>query len=210
MISSHYYGILKVDPGASLAEVKVAYHKAAKHNHPDLFPEADHQRCEMRMMQINAAYLAIICERSEADPHPHPRPGPVHPRRQEPPRDATTTEVGQLRDPAYTYYKLGFRYFSEGRRTLSKHYLTGAQRIDFSTESIDVLKFAVAALHQFHKAYGCFERVSSDYPNSVWAKDSALKIYYLNRYNAIYQRICDNLGKQISKINAIRARSEAK
>ena len=207
MVSSLYYDILKVNPGASLAEVKAAYHQAAKSNHPDLFPEHERKRFEMRMMRINAAYLAIICDHSESDRErvaSAQAPRPVSPM-----RDSGTTELGHLRDPAYTYYKLGFRYFSEGRRRLSKHYLSGAQRIDFSTESIDVLRLAVAALHHFHRAYGCFERVSSEYPQSVWARDSALKIYYLNRYNAIYQRICDNLSKQISKINATHSRSEA-
>lgn len=204
MVSSLFYELLKVSSDASLAEVKAAYYRAAKSNHPDLFPERERKRFEMRMMQINAAYLAIICERSES-PH-EAAPPPVADEPVEPVRDASTTDLGYLRDPAYTYYKLGFKYFSEGRRTLSKHNFSGAQRIDFSTENIDVLKLAVAALHHFHKAYGCFEKVSSEYSQSVWAKDAAVKIYYLNRYNAIYQRICDNLSKQISKISAARAR----
>lgn len=208
MIRNRYYQILKVGPEASLAEVKVAYHRAAKTNHPDLFPEHQRKRYEMRMMQINAAYLAIICERSEPSPRQTEQAEPSEPEQTE--REASTTELGHLRDPAYTYYKLGFKYFSEGRRTLSKHYLTGGQRIDFSTENIDVLRLAVVALHHFHKAYGCFEKVSTDYAESVWAKDSVVKIYYLNRYNAIYQRICDNLSKQISRINSIRARTGAK
>lgn len=206
MASSLYYELLKVGPGASLAEIKTAYHRAAKCNHPDLFPERQRKHFEMRMMQINAAYLAIVCDRSEAAQEPASRAVPAE---AEPPApEAGTTAVGHLRDPAYTYYKLGFKHYSEGRRTLFRHYLSGGQRIDFSTENIDVLKLAVAALHHFHRAYGCFEKVSSEYPLSVWARDSAVKIYYLNRYNAIYQRICDNLSKQISKINARRARSD--
>lgn len=208
MTSSRYYQVLKVGPEASLAEIKAAYHRAAKTNHPDLFPEHQRRHYEMRMMQINAAYLAVICERSESPPRQSSRSESS--RSEAPARDASTTELGHLRDPAYTYYKLGFKYFSEGRRTLAKHYLSGGQRIDFSTENVDVLRLAVVALHHFHKAYGCFEKVSTDYAESVWARDSVVKIYYLNRYNAIYQRICDNLSNQISRINSLRAGAAAK
>lgn len=200
MVSSIYYDVLSVSPESSLAQIKAAYHQAAKANHPDLFPEIERKRREMFMMQINEAYMAIVCDRAEGVVDAGRRPPPVV--RSGP--GPETREVGALRDPAYTYYKLGFRYFSEGRRTLSKHYLLGGQRIDFSTENINVLRLAVAALHHFHKAYGCFERVASEFPASVWARDSAVKIYYLNRYNVIYQRICDNLSRQISVVHSAR------
>ncbi len=199
MVSSVYFDRLQCPPSASLAEVKAAYHRAAKANHPDLFPESERERREMVMMQINEAYMAIVCDQAEN----HRGTASVRTKRpaaRKPAPAPESREIGHLRDPAYTYYKLGFRYFSEGRRTLSRHYLSGALRIDFSTENIDVLRLAVAALHYFHKAYTCFERVSSHYPSSVWARDSGVKIYYLNRYNAIYQRICENLSTQISKL----------
>lgn len=207
MVSGWYYDLLHCSPGASLAELKAAYHSAAKRNHPDLFPEEERQRYQMRMMQINEAYMAIICDRAE---RPVEETGaqtsapdsPAVTRHIDPAPD--TRALGHLKDPAYTYYKLGFEYFSEGRRTLSKHYLSNGQRIDFSVENIHVLHRAVASLHYFHKAYDCFERVSSAYPSSVWARDSAIKIYYLNRYNALYQRICDNLSKQIFSLKTER------
>lgn len=205
MASPLYYDLLHISPGANLSAVKAAYHRAAKANHPDLFPEAERKRREMVMMQINEAYMAIVCDRADTrTDSSRPKPAPLRPERR-----SETKELGHLRDPAYTYYKLGFRYFSEGRRTLSKHYLNGGQRLDFSTENIHVLRLAVASLHYFHKAYSCFERVSTDFASSVWARDSAVKIYYLNRYNAIYQRICDNLSKQISVVNAARSRDPA-
>ena len=211
MVSSLYYEILNVPLGASFAEIKAAYHRAAKDNHPDLFPEADHERYQMRMMQVNEAYMALVCERAdsmaEEGPSSLTKPSQSREHVPDPPPtlDPDTREIGQLRDPAYTYYKLGFKYFSEGRRTLAKHYLSGEQRIDFSTENIGVLRHAVASLHYFHKAYSCFEKVASEYQSSVWSKDSRVKIYYLNRYNVIYQRICDNLSKQIASVKASRS-----
>lgn len=202
MISNVYYDLLDVSPEARLAEVKAAYHRAAKMNHPDLFPEIERERREMKMMQINEAYMAIVCSRADGGAESVLRP--VTEAQQPTAPDPEAKAIGQLRDPAYTYYKLGFKYFSEGRRTLSKHYVSGGQRIDFSTENIHVLRFAVASLHYFHKAYGCFEKVSSDYSSSVWARDSRVKIFYLNRYNVIYHRICDNLSSQISTFDALR------
>lgn len=205
MVSPFYYELLRISSDSNLPEIKAAYHQAAKANHPDLFPETERKRREMVMMQINEAYMAIVCDRAEVAGEPSPPKTPVA----SPERGPETKELGVLRDPAYTYYKLGFRYFSEGRRTLSRHYLSGGQRIDFSTENIHVLRLAVASLHYFHKSYTCFERVTADYPTSVWARDSAVKIYYLNRYNVIYQRICDNLSKRISFVNASRTRDPA-
>lgn len=205
MISNVYYEVLDISPEAGLAEVKAAYYRAAKRNHPDLFPESERKRREMRMMQINEAYMAIVCNHADGGTESSSQPVTVTPQPTGPRPEAKA--VGQLRDPAYTYYKLGFKYFSEGRRTLSKHYLSGGQRIDFSTENIHVLRLAVASLHYFHKAYGCFEKVSSHYSASVWARDSRVKIFYLNRYNVIYHRICDNLSRQISTFEALRVRS---
>lgn len=207
MVGNHHYEILGVSSDASLGEIRAAYHRAAKSNHPDLFPEEERERHLIRMMQINEAYMAVVCERSDSSDDSRHAAGPPDFRRLEP--TPWSREVGQLKDPAYTYYKLGFLYFSEGRRTLSKHYLSGGQRIDFSTESIHVLRLAVASLHYFHKAYDCFERVSSQYPTSLWARDATVKIYYLDRYNEIYQRICDNLSKQIAELNTERSHNEA-
>lgn len=205
MVSSFFYEILDVSPESALDEIRSAYRRAAKRNHPDLFPEHERSRRALRMMQINEAYMAIVCDRVEG----RGQARKAAPRREPPvpPRDSTA--VGSLRDPAYTYYKLGFKYFSEGRRTLSKHYLAGGQRIDYATEHIDVLRLAVAALHYFHKAFSCFERVSCDYGESVWARDARVKLYYLRRYNVIYQRICDNLSKQIAAAGADRDAADA-
>ena len=48
------YEILGISEGASMDEIKRAYRKKAKENHPDLHP--DDPRATERMQQINAAY----------------------------------------------------------------------------------------------------------------------------------------------------------
>ncbi len=195
MVSQLFYELLSVSPDATLEEIKRAYHTVAKLNHPDLHPEAERGRYQLRMMRINEAYLAVLYAKKEAE---RVEPGSEPASRPEDARaEGEDRAVGPLKDPAYVYYKLGFRYFSEARRTFLKRYLQGSQRIDYTTESLDVLRLAVVSLGLFHRAYTCFLTVSRDYPESVWARDSEVKIYYLNRYNAIYQRICSNLSRQL-------------
>lgn len=208
MTALTYYQILSVDPGASLQEIKHAYRQIAKRCHPDLFPESERARRELRMMRINEAYMGLLWEREreagagEGSRRGEPPPDGVAPVAKEQDSRAPASEaraLGPLKDPAYTYYKLGFRYFSEGRRTFLQRYVASEQRIDFTTESLDVLRLAVVSLHYFHRAYACFLTVARDYPTSLWARDAEVKIYYLNRFNVIYQRICDNLSRQLKE-----------
>lgn len=56
-----YYEVLGVDRGASEAEIKKAYRKLAKENHPDLHP--GDKAAEMRFKEINEAYEVL----SDAD-----------------------------------------------------------------------------------------------------------------------------------------------
>ncbi len=202
MVAQSFYELLSVAPDASREEIKRAYRIVAKRSHPDLFPESQRERQQLRMMRINEAYMVLLCERAEAEHAGAPgvegkRAGPSDSGEARRSPSAADRAVGQLKDPAYAYYKLGFRYFSEGRRTFLKRYVVGEQRIDFTTENLDVLKLAVVSLHCFHRAYSCFMTVARDYATSLWARDAEVKISYLNRYNVIYQRICDNLSRQI-------------
>ena len=55
-----YYEVLGVDKGASDEEIKKAYRKAAKANHPDLHPTD--KECEARLKEINEAYETLSDE----------------------------------------------------------------------------------------------------------------------------------------------------
>lgn len=53
-----YYDVLGIQKGASEDEIKKAYRKMARENHPDLHPDKV-EECEERMKEINEAYSVL-------------------------------------------------------------------------------------------------------------------------------------------------------
>jgi len=206
-----YYELLSVSPDASPEEVKRAYHRTAKANHPDLFPESERHVHELMMMRINEAYMAIsqgfkaagFAIRSERpatpswDSYPdapdyEPTESGIH---------AATTSVGFLKDPAYVYYKRGFEYYKKGygslyERTKAKNNTDLVKMI--STDSF-ILRLSIQALQYFQKSYESLHHVTLDYPDSVWSQDALFKIRKIEGFNRIYQRICQNITEAIKQ-----------
>ena len=58
-ISRYYFETLGVSPEATKDEIKKAFRRLVKQNHPDLFPEEHKQLQEMKMIQINEAYARL-------------------------------------------------------------------------------------------------------------------------------------------------------
>ena len=52
-----YYEVLGLQKGASAEEIKKAYRRLAKENHPDLHP--GDKACEERLKEINEAYYKL-------------------------------------------------------------------------------------------------------------------------------------------------------
>jgi hypothetical protein len=61
---NHHYHVLGVHHTASTDEVKQAYRRKARENHPDLHP-TEREKYNLRMAEINAAFEAISRERRE-------------------------------------------------------------------------------------------------------------------------------------------------
>jgi curved DNA-binding protein CbpA len=216
--------MLGLTDGRSLADAKRAYHASAKRNHPDLFPDAQRQRQQLAMIRINEAYMAVVADLSgrasdaagtTAEGNATPgstrsdgmgqageydgffstwqqkaRRGPI----------SQSTELGQLRDPAYAYYKAGFTYYNRGATELYRKEGKQLRRFLLDGGSFDayVLRLVIRALHYFERSYSYFLVVVEQYPSSPWYADSKWKLYRLERYNAIYQRICENLARRSS------------
>jgi hypothetical protein len=215
VVVDRYYRILGVEPGSSLDQVKDAYYRAAKKNHPDLFPEEKRHVQQLRMMKINEAYLSIVSHTSDnirgiggmttPDAEESDQPGGVAGGAS---GSAATGEVsrferdpgkavGALKDPAYVYYKRGFYYYSVGRRTFFDRYKPEKDRFHYMVNNQEILDLALSCLKLYEKSYMYFLKVAENYPDSIWYKDTLAKMYYLERYNTIYHRICTSISAQL-------------
>ncbi|MFP4114481.1 MAG: DnaJ domain-containing protein [Spirochaetota bacterium] len=225
------YSLLELEPGCSIADARAAYRRLAKRNHPDLAPDAERPRRQLQMMRINEAYMAVTADLTDAaggatscaadasggSEHPSPRDQ----RRSADRRDAETqftaawarktrpgvpsasTSVGALRDPAYAYYKQGFRYFNLGATELIRKEAPAMRRELLRKRTIEaydayVMRFVLRALHYFERSYSYFLVVAERYPASPWAADARWKLRRLEKFSAIYQRICENLSRRSS------------
>lgn len=222
------YSLLELEPGCSIADARAAYRRLAKRNHPDLAPDAERPRRQLQMMRINEAYMAVTADLTDAaggatscaadasggSEHPSPRDQ----RRSADRRDAETqftaawarktrpgvpsasTSVGALRDPAYAYYKQGFRYFNLGATELSRKEAPKLRRYLATEGTADgyILRLALRALHYFERSYSYFLVVVERYPTSPWYADARWKLRRLEKFSAIYQRICENLSRRSS------------
>ncbi|MBT3273532.1 MAG: J domain-containing protein [Spirochaetales bacterium] len=205
IVLNRYYKVLDIESGSSMDKIKDAYYRAAKMNHPDLFPEAERHVQQLRMMKINEAYLTIVSQQSRQnteEKHSGSTAG----------TSAATSAVfrgsdetekflSTLKDPAYTYYKLGFKYYTIGRKTFFDRYQPKDNRYHYMMDNREILMLAISCLKLFEKSYSYFLRVAEEYSDSVWYRDTVTKMHYLERYNAIYQRICMSIADQLEAKN---------
>lgn len=227
MIDSLYYTLFELSSDPTPEELKRAYHEQAKKNHPDLFPEDQRHLQQLKMMKINEAYLVLSQDinrqqvsrgdRSswgrdgnfgKADQGRSPHAGPGNRTSRTPEEDSSAREngapqntLGHLKDPAYTYYKLGFEYYKKGysslyRRTQAKD---NSELVKMISSDSYILKLSIQALQYFQKAYRYFHRVITDYPECVWVRDSRYKLWRIEGFNRIYQRICQNISQALKK-----------
>ena len=237
---NRYHALLGLTEAPSLSDLKSAYHRLAKRNHPDLFPEAQRRRQQLKMMRINEAYMSVMSDvvgessgstdgattgstagaragtssgigaadpvRGTASGRPgsmdgsseqfatawreKARPGPL----------SDSRAVGTPRDPAYSYYKAGFRYYNLGATELFKKEAPKIRRYLITTGTADgyILRLALRALHYFERSYSYFLVVVDQYPESPWSHDARYKLRRLEKFSAIYQRICENLSRRSS------------
>mgnify|MGYP001040421335 CR=1 FL=1 len=213
---NRFHAILELNPDTTLSELKAAYHRLAKRNHPDLFPDERRQQQQLKMMRINEAYMHVMAELVSATPAvpaapatrgDAPQGGSASTEffrrwdcRARPGPESASREVGALRDPAYSYYKAGFRYYNLGATELSRKEAPKIRRYLITTGTADgyILRLALRALHYFERAYSYFLVVVEQYGDSPWSHDARYKLRRLEKFSTIYQRICENLSRRSS------------
>ncbi len=200
MVDASYYATLEIAPHASLDEVKAAYHGAAKRYHPDLFPDSERDRRQLKMMKINEAYMRIVADRMPREMAAAQTAGAGR----ESAAGVSAAEIRNAlahpRDPAYTHYKLGFVFYTRGCTQLYRKdpKIVRRQLAELKTYNYYVLDLALQALLSFERAYNYFLVVVEQYPDSIWVTDARNKLRRIQRFNAIYQRICDNTSRSLA------------
>lgn len=191
IISSHYFEILGLSPKASLNEVKKAYRRIVRANHPDLFKGGEKDLQELKMVQINEAYARII-DGFKFDEHPSEDRNVGTMRDEGSKSSSYNNEVGFHRDVQYVYYRLGFDYFSKA--------LHGIKGIDRNVQ----LRSDMYYLKRFSKALGClrksdiyFSILVNDYPNSIWTYDASVKIRRIGYFFRLYRKILVNIERNL-------------
>jgi curved DNA-binding protein CbpA len=227
MVQPQHYKILGISEDVGLDELKAAYHSAAKAAHPDLAPPSEKHGAQLRMMRINEAYMEICAlNLREPNGEGGPKGDAVGPRRAEgagtegpkqrrrrehearaagagrAPRDELASDgkaLGSLRDPGYAYYKLGFTFYRRGYTELySKDpRIIRKQLAERKTYDHYLLSLSIAALKHFEQSYRYFAAVIEYAPDSIWVADAKAKLRKLEKFNRIYQRICENLSHNL-------------
>lgn len=203
-----FWELLGLRPGADRREVKRAYHRLARQNHPDFFPPARKPLQELKMISLNEAYAQLMSRGTPLEPPEPPESvGPrVHtaaaeaaePAAPEAPGGAApepaAAAVGLHREPAYAYYKQGFIHYSRAVHGVEALYqsIKRRRRLHFSPRDDAYERFA-AGLTELGRAHEYFERVVAEHPASVWAPDAGVKLARIERFSQLYRRILRNL-----------------
>ncbi len=196
VLNQMFCAILGVPADADREGIKKAYRQIVRRNHPDLFAPADRPFQELRMMQINEAFARLnadldFAENKNQDERAKTRRGPTGPRPSGAGRELETGMAAH-KDPAYAYYKQGFIKYSEGAGGMLFH---GKRKLSPDERG---LRTTMAALRCFFAAHGYFQRVVTDYPESIWALDAGYRLFRIERFMAIYRRIERNLQRVAS------------
>ena len=199
IVSSYYYEVLGVKPGASLEDVKRSFRTLVRKNHPDLFPESRKEIQELKMIQINEAYAMIAGvlkpvnsdekEWAFSEEGKQKRAGfGNHFGTLE---KASQKAVAFHKDIQYAYYKQGFDNFSKA--------LNGIKRIERKVclrNDLYYLKRFSASLVNLRKADSYFSKLLGEFPESMWAYDARVKTRRIEYFNRLYRKILSGIDKK--------------
>lgn len=189
MFDADPYAVLGLAAGASQADVKAAYRRRAKEEHPDLFAPAERPRQQLRMMELNEAYMQLLADAQDAAADPDSgSSGHVDPaRRSAAPYPGLRVRRGGGRgDPSYDLYRQGYEYLGRARALMNPR-----RNLDEDELKRMKLRSALEALRLTRHAYRYFLNVITGYPTSPWADDALEQMEHIESISKIYQRMCE-------------------
>ena len=193
-----YFLILGINKSDSLEKIKTAYYKAAKKQHPDLYPNNKQEIQQLKMMKINEAYMAVLQykESGEKDSNEIPRKESPVVRQKPKEKPVKSKDVAFHKNADYVYYKRGFEFYKLGQKNFFNR-KDEKGKYQFYIGNREMLKLAISSLRYFQKSYQYFYQIVKNHPDSIWLKDSKFRLWRLDQYNRVYYRICKSLSAQI-------------
>jgi curved DNA-binding protein CbpA len=202
MSDRFFWELFGLKPGSARQELRRAYRRLARENHPDLYPEDQKPFQELKMIALNEAYRYLLEEggREEAPPEPEgqgvQQASPAREAQQASPtrEESPAVEIGFHHEPAYAYYKQGFVHYSRALHGIEALYQSIARyhRIHFNPRDDAYDRFA-GSLSELRQAHGYFSRVTEEHAESIWAHDAQAKLGRIERFSDLYRRILRNL-----------------
>jgi outer membrane protein assembly factor BamD (BamD/ComL family) len=202
-IGGYYFEVLGVRSGASPDEIKQAYRKLVRKNHPDLFPEPEKGLQELKMIQINEAYARIterLSPRSQYVPQWDEAEQVKNDEESQLYTESVTLgeispdAVGFHRDVQYVYYKQGFENFSRA--------VSGIKTMETNVHlknDLYYLRHFARSLYYLRKADMYFSTLLEEYPESIWAYDAYIKIKRIEFFNRFYRKILLNIERKLKE-----------
>jgi len=184
--SAIFNKILGIDRNASSEAIRKAYHEKVRQCHPDLQQNGDSEQCHLRMVRINQAYCRLMKVRKGE--------GVIDTAAQEGGGDPEPNDAHALvahKDPAYSYYKRGYRLFSKIHPS-SWFWSNGPDGNTRFPRKIDTASMAGSIeriIDLIPWAYYYFNVVVDEYPGSHWYLDSRYKIRKIEKLAPIYMKI---------------------
>ena len=188
MIES-YRAVFSLPEDYTPAELKTAYRKLVKQNHPDMFPDLNRKNLqEIIMVRINLAYERLksyIEKRNSVESAAGLSTGSAAGRK--------------ASDLSYRYYRKGLDYLSKA--VTKKHHRIMVTLGSSSFACVNIEQFSDAEIKRsyiesfnlFALAEKNFSAVLEKYPDSIWAHDAGNKMKELQKFYSLYHRILENL-----------------
>lgn len=190
MIES-YRGLFSLPENYTLDELKSAYRKQVKENHPDKFTDVSRKNLqEIIMVRINLAY-----ERLEDHIEKRNSGGSAEGLTRE------TSEGRKSADLSYQYYRKGLDFLSKAVTKKNHRVMVTLGGSSFSCVNIgqfsdaEIKRSYIESFNLFALAEKNFSTVLDKFPDSIWAHDTKNKMKELEKFYSLYQRILDNLQR---------------